>query len=115
MKQSEQVKAIYPSFDFETEVQNPQFVSLIKAPGVDVRTAYEVIHRDEVIGGAMQHTAQAVAQKMANNIAARGTRPQEIGVGSQSGVTSKPDVNSLGKQDIQKILKRVARGERIEF
>lgn len=115
MQQSEQVKAIYPSFDFETEIQNPQFVNLIKAPGVDVRTAYEVLHRDEVIGGAMQHTAQAVARKMANNIAANGSRPKEGGVGSQSGVTFKSDVNSLGKQDIQEILKRVARGERIEF
>ena len=115
MRQSEELKTVYPSFDFEQEIRNPQFISLLKAPGVDVRTAYEVIHRDEILGGAMQHTAQTVAQKVVNDIAARGTRPQENGTASQSAVVFKSDVNQLTKADRKEILKRVARGERISF
>lgn len=115
MKQAEQLKTVYPSFDFAAETRNPQFLSLLKAPGVDVRTAYEVIHRDEILGGAMQHTAQTVAQKVVNDIAARGTRPQENGTAGQSAVVFKSDVNKLTKADRAEILKRVARGERIEF
>lgn len=115
MQQAQQIKELYPDFDFQTEIDNPQFLSLLKAPGVDVRTAYEVVHRDEIIGGAMQHTAQAVAQKMVNNLAVRGTRPPEIGASGQSAVTFKSDVESLSKDDLKEIWKRVGRGERIAF
>lgn len=47
--------------------------------GVDARTAYEVVHKDEIIGGAMQYTAQRVQEKVVNDIRARGMRPPENG------------------------------------
>jgi len=115
MREAEQMRELYPAFDFQTEIDNPQFLNLLKAPGVDVRTAYEVVHRDEIIGGAMQHTAQAVAQKMADNLAVRSARPPEIGASGQSAVTFKPDVESLSKDDLKEIWKRVGQGERIAF
>lgn len=115
MKQAEALKSIYPSFDFEQEVGNEQFTRLLQAPGVDVRTAYEIVHRDEIIGGAMQHTAQTVAQKVVNNIAARGSRPAENGASSQGALVFKSDVNQLSKSDRKEILRRVEKGERIEF
>ena len=115
MTQSEQLKTVYPSFNLETELQNPKFGDLLRVPGVDVRTAYELIHKDDIIAGAMQFTAKTVEQKLANKIMANGARPTENGMSSQSAAVVKSDVSQLSKADRQEIIRRVARGEKIRF
>lgn len=115
MNQAEQLKSIYPSFDLETEMRNPKFVDLLRVPSIDVRTAYEVLHKDEIIPAAMQFTAQTVERKLANKIMANGQRPSENGMSSQSAAVVKSDVSQLSKADRQEIARRVARGEKIRF
>lgn len=112
--QTEQAKAVYPGLDFDTEWQNPQFQRLLGAQ-IDVKTAYEIIHKDEVIGGAMQYAAQEAASRVAQRVAANGARPVENGMSSQSTAVVKPDVSQLTKADMREINRRVARGERIVF
>lgn len=113
-RQGEEVKKIYPSFDFKTESNNKDFNDLIMR-GIPVKTAYEIIHKDEIMGGAMQYTAQQVAQKVTQNIQSRAKRPSENGVSSNNGIVTKTDVHSLTKADRAEIADRVARGERITF
>ena len=115
MEESKQVKAIYPQFDLKSEMQNPKFVDLLRVPGVDVRTAYELTHKDEIIAGAMQFTAKTVEKKIADKIAANGARPTENGLNSQSASLTKSDVSQLSKADILDIQRRVARGEKVSF
>ena len=115
MEESKQVKAIYPQFDLRSEMQNPKFVDLLRVPGVNVRTAYELTHKDEIIAGAMQFTAKTVEKKIADKIAANGARPTENGLNSQSASLTKSDVSQLSKADILDIQRRVARGEKISF
>ena len=115
MEESKQVKAIYPQFDLRSEMQNPKFAELLRVPGVDVRTAYELTHKDEIIAGAMQFTAKTVEKKIADKIAANGARPTENGLNSQSASLTKSDVSQLSKADILDIQRRVARGEKISF
>lgn len=114
MEQAESAKQVYPSFDIRAEMQNPRFVDLLKS-NVDVRTAYEVLHKDEIIPAAMQFTAQKVEQKLTNKIIANGARPTENGIHSQSAAQVKSDVSQLSKADLAEIAKRVARGEKISF
>lgn len=114
LEQGETLKEVYPNFELNNEVQNEDFVKLLQN-GIDVKTAYEVIHKDEIIGGAMQYTAQQVQQKVVNNIKARGNRPTENGISSQSAAVTKTDVNSLSKKDREEIDRRVQRGEKIVF
>ena len=115
MKESEQVKAIYPQFDLKGELQNPKFVDLLRVPGVDVRTAYELTHKDEIIAGAMQFTAKTVEKKIADKIAANGARPTENGLNSQSASLTKSDVSQLSKEELLDYQRRVMRGEKISF
>ena len=115
MNQAEQLKSVYPSFDLEAEMRNPKFVDLLRVPSIDVRTAYEVLHKDEIIPAAMQFTAQTVERKLANKIMANGARPTENGNNSQSAAVVKSDVSQLSKADRQEIARRVARGEKIRF
>ena len=114
MDQAEKAKGVYPSFDLRNEMQNPKFVDLLRA-NIDVRTAYEVIHKDDIIPAAMQFTAKAVEQKLTKKIMANGARPTENGISSQSSVVTKSDVSQLSKADRQEIIRRVARGEKIRF
>ena len=114
MRQAEEAKALYPSLDLDTEAKNPQFVRLLQA-GVDVGSAYLVLHKDDIIPAAMQHTARTVEQKLVNSIAAQGARPAENGMNAQGGGVVKNDVSKLNKADRAEINRRVARGERITF
>lgn len=113
-RQAEEVKNVYPNFDFRKESENPEFRALITR-NIPVKTAYEVIHKDEILGGAMQYTAQQVAQKVTQNIQTRAKRPAENGASSNNGIVTKTDVHSLTKADRAEIARRAARGEKITF
>ena len=114
MEQADSTKQIYPSFDLKAEMQNPKFVDLLRS-NIDVRTAYEVIHKDDIIAGAMQFTAKKVEQNITNKIIANGARPSENGNSSQGASVTKSDVSTLTKADRAEIARRVARGEKISF
>ena len=114
MQQADEAKKVYPSFDLRAEMENPKFVDLLRS-NIDVRTAYEVLHKDEIIPAAMQFTAQAVESKLAKKIASNGARPSENGMSSQSAAVVKSDVSQLSKADRAEIIRRVQRGEKIRF
>lgn len=118
-QQSETCKQVYPGFDLQTECANTEtgqrFLGLLKS-GVDVRTAYEVVHKDDLIGGAMQYTAQTIQQKTVNDIRARGMRPTENGgSGNSAAIIRKSDPKTWTKRDREEVSRRVMRGERIEL
>ena len=114
MRQAEDAKKTYPTLNLDVETQNPQFRQLLLS-GVDVGTAYLVVHKDEVIPAAMQYTAKTVEQKLTNKVIANGARPSENGNSSQSATVVKSDVSQLSKADRQEIIRRVQRGEKIRF
>ena len=114
MQQADEAKKVYPSFDLRAEMNNQKFVDLLRS-NIDVRTAYEVLHKDEIIPAAMQFTAQTVESKLAKSIASNGARPSENGMSSQSAAVVKSDVSQLSKADRAEIIRRVQRGEKIRF
>ena len=114
LQQEQDTKLVYPSFDMKTEMQNPKFVGLLRS-NIDVKTAYEVVHKDEIIPAAMQFTAKTVESKIAKKIAAQGARPAENGMSSGSAAVVKSDVSQLSRADRDEIRRRVARGEKIRF
>lgn len=114
MQQADEAKKVYPSLDLRAEMQNPQFVNLLRS-NVDVKTAFEVLHKDEIIPAAMQYTAKTVEQKLTNKMRANGARPSENGNSSQGATVVKSDVSQLSKADREEIIRRVQRGEKIRF
>ena len=114
MQQAEEAKKVYPNFDLRAEMNNQRFVDLLRS-NIDVRTAYEVLHKDEIIPAAMQFTAKKVEQQLTNKIIANGARPTENGMSSQGAAVVKSDVSQLSKADRAEIIRRVQRGEKIVF
>jgi hypothetical protein len=114
VRDGEALRGIYPDFALAAEVQNPDFARLLKA-GVSVRTAYEACHLRDLLGGAMQYTADRVAAGVAARVADRANRPPENGATPGAGAVLKTDVNSLTRAQREQIERRVAHGERIRF
>ena len=114
LRQSDEVKKVYPTFDFETELKNPQFEQLLNA-NISVRKAYEAIHFDDIIEGAMRFTTKTVEKKLTDKVIANGARPSENGISSQGASVTKSDVSKLTSADIDEVKRKLARGEKITF
>lgn len=114
MESAQRTKETYPDFDLRSELRNPGFHRMLRS-GLDVKTAYEVLHKDEIIPAAMQYAARAVESKLAAAYASSGLRPRENGVGASGAVVIGNNVNTLSRRDIADIARRVERGERISF
>ncbi len=115
IKQGEELKSFYPSFDLKNELSgNKGFTRLIRA-GVPVRTAYEVVHKDEILGSAMEYTAKKVSEQVVKGLEAKTARPSENGLLTSGGLVRKTDVNALTSKDIMDILKQVERGAKVSF
>lgn len=112
--EAEELRGLYPSFDLARESENRDFISLLKS-GVSLRRAYESAHYDEIMGGAMEHTARRVSEAISRSIQAKGDRPSENGLGTKSGINPRKDVASLTDSDILEILKQVEKGKKISF
>lgn len=108
------VQQTYPNFDLVAELSNEQFTELLGAH-VPMKTAYEVVHHDEILPAAMQFAAKTVEQKVVNSVAAGRSRPRENGIAGQAGIATKSDPSKLTFADIDEINRRVMRGERITF
>ena len=115
MSEAEELKEIYPDFDFNEEAENKDFLQLLQN-GIDVRTAYEVAHHDEIMRGAMQMASAKTAERVTDGIRAKGLRPAENGTHSSSKpVAQKIDISKLTAKDIEEFSRRAARGEKITF
>ena len=100
LAQAEAVKTRYPDFDLDRELEDPRFARLLNS-GVEPRTAYEVVHHEELTGRAA---------RLAENAA----RPQENGLGANSlAAVTKPDPRSLTRAERRALRRRAARGEEI--
>lgn len=109
-----QVKNIYPNFDLRQELQNEQFINLLGS-GVNVMSAYQAIHMDEIMAGTIYQTAQKVAKKQADSIRAGQRRPVENGTTSRASAEGKIDVSKLTDKQLEEYARRAQMGEVITF
>lgn len=115
IEQSKDLKETFPDFDLRKEIRESKLFSQLLIGGAPLRAAYETVHKDEILSGAMAYTADKVREQVVKGIEAKGRRPVENGVSSESAVVTHIDVNSLTSQDILKILKQVENGADIKF
>lgn len=98
---AEKVKAVYPNFDLDTEMQNERFVRLCQATNEDVMAAYEVCHRDELKALQAQAFAQRATQQVANSVASNASRPIENGLSNRSAAVVQTDYRGMNLEQIR--------------
>lgn len=106
------IRQVYPDFDWQRELASPQFGRLVTA-GVDGQTAYELVHRQELLKAAMHYAATQTRSEMARAIASGGSRAAENRGGSRT--VTRSDPRSLTSRELAAIRRRVQDGEKIRF
>lgn len=118
LQQAEELQKTFPSFDLQTELQNPTFLRMT-APGsgISVQDAYYAIHRREIQSAAAEAVAMTAGQKIANAVQANRARPTENGSAAQASSLSTVDYSRMTKQqraDLRNAIHRAAaRGEKL--
>lgn len=109
-----EAKNFYPSFDVAKESANPRFKAALAA-GFSAKEAYEAIHFEELVAGAMQFAADRVYEAAQKGLSAAKDRPVENGAGGGDPHRPGRDVASMSESEIRDVLRRVAKGEVIRF
>lgn len=110
LRQAEEAKEIYPSLDIEEEMRNDDFAHLVAAD-VPVKTAFEVVHHDELQAMSAKVIADQTARRVANSVKANRKR-----VGEGQGTTPvvvKKDFTKLTDEERDDVYERVMAGEEI--
>lgn len=115
-EQGNALKQLYPNFDLQAELKNEQFAKLT-SPGVniDVRTAYEVVHRDQLQPAMAAAIANRTAMDMSRSIQSASMRPQENGLAASNPLSLSDNPANWSKSRLKEIANRVKAGERITF
>ena len=111
--QAERAREVYPGLDLSAELRSPEFCRLLRS-GVDVETAYTVVHREQILTAAMHHAARVARQQLSSAIRSGSARPAENGLGT-GGPAAVASVEHMSRAQRENIRKRAARGEKIRF
>lgn len=113
-EKAQSIRETYPEFALEREMADPRFRQLLRAR-VDMRTAYEVLHKDQIIPAAMAYAAQRVEKQLAEKMRTEGLRPTENGVSGSGAVRLGNRVSQMSREEIAALCRRVERGEKVSF
>lgn len=105
------IRQVYPDFDWKRELASPRFGRLVTA-GVDGQTAYEIVHRQELLQAAMGYAAEKTRSEMARPSLRRQPAAENRG-GSRT--VTRSDPRSLTSRELAAIRRRVQDGEKIRF
>ena len=95
-----------PNFDMRAEMENPVFKNYVLGCGLSIEDAYILTHKEEIFGALANKTAKrsAVSDRIAEN-----------GAGKNSPVSVKKNPKDMSDKEIDAIIARVNRGEKISF
>ncbi len=96
-----------PDFDMKKEMENPDFVTYVWGKGLTVEEAYFLVHREEILEQSRQETADALAE--------RKKRMVENGAGKNRPAIAKKNPKDLSDKEVDDIIERVRRGEKVSF
>lgn len=108
--EAEETKKVYPDFDLKAQLENEQFVNLLKA-GLGVKKAYEAANIDTILANNEKNTEKMVV----DSIRSKGVRPIENGSDTTGGIVLEKNISKLTKKERKELANRAAMGETIRF
>lgn len=113
LRSARQARMTYPRLDLRKELASPRFADMVLR-GVDVKTAYEAVHHEEMLRSAMGYGVQRAAEKLSR--AQITGRVAENGGESQSSSVERLDPRRMTAEERADIRRRVLeRGEKVWF
>lgn len=113
-REAAELKNLYPNFDMEVEGQNETFTRLL-GNGIDMKTAYETVHHEEIMQTLARQTAQSVAKAQADAVKSSQSRPSEAGMNTKPVENTGKRVEDMSREEIFELARRAQRGESVEL
>lgn len=113
--QAEQLKAQFPDFDLQAELQNENFLRMTSPEGgLSVEEAFWAIHHRELGPQAMAYGIQRAQQQMSMTLQANRQRPTEGALnGSKPAASLERDPRRMTKAERAELIRRARMGEEI--
>lgn len=98
---AEETKKLYPDFNLELEMQNPEFQKFCAITEGDTTKAYRSVHFDDLVHKQTKEITQKANQQIANNVAANKQRPLENGLSSQAASIASPNFDKMSAAELK--------------
>ncbi len=108
----EELLRYYPGFNAATDGADPAFQAMVSA-GVPMRRAYEALHLEELISGAMAYASRRTLERLTGAALAGQQRPEEHGLRTGQPAAPVFDPRAMTKEQAKALRDRVFRGEKI--
>jgi len=94
-QQADELRKIFPSFDFDSEIQNNEEFFRLTSPdyGLTVEQAYYALHGKEMIPQLLAYGMQRAQSQMGNTIQAQRARPAEGAMNGKNPAAAEPRID----------------------
>ena len=116
--QGEELKQMFPNFDFRTEMENPTFARLTSPEvGLSVKDAYFSVHHDELAPQMLAYGMQRAQQQMGQTLQAQAARPSEGAMRNTNPAAAEIKLNprNMTRKEREEITRQVRLGRRVSF
>ena len=96
-----------PGFDMRKEMENADFINYVWVKGLSVEEAYFLVHREEILKQLAKGSRGESAQSQ--------ERMVENGAGKNHPAIAKKNPRDLSDKEVDEIIERVRRGEKVSF
>lgn len=110
LSEARELKNEHPGFDLDTEMKNPTFRTGLRL-GMDMKSLYRGMHFDEAVESIRRRAAISAAEGVRKSL----SRPGEVGIKGPRAVRSVTDVAALSDEEMEEIVKRIAKGDKVSF
>ena len=116
-QQAEELKQMFPGFNLDQEMLNPEFVKLTMPGGISVKQAYMALHGDELIPQLMGYGMNRAREQMGQTIQAQRIRPAEGAMSGKSQAAAEPkiDPSKLTRDEMKMYKQMIRKGTFVSF
>ena len=114
LRESEELREIYPSFDLLGELSSSKQLNELLAAGIPLRRAYECVNLEKIMGSALRYAVARTAGNTAETLRSR-SRIKENSLSDRASSVKRADVKNLTEKDIMRIIAEVGKGAKISF
>jgi len=118
MRQGEELKNLFPDFDFFKEMENVQFRQMTSPQmGMTVEQAYYAIHGRDLMPQMMSYGMQRAQTQMGQTLQAQRARPAEGAMNGRNQAAAEPALNpaALPREERKKIIEYVKKHGPVSF
>lgn len=116
--QANAMKKMYPDFNLDRELQNPNFLRLTSPEvGISVEDAFYAVHHKELAPQMMAYGMERAKQQMGQTLQAQRARPAEGAMKTQGQAAAevKIDPRQMTRKEREEIKRQVRLGRRVSF